>query len=378
MNKYTMIRAAAVVAILAISFVSVPAAGPFQVRKATTAAAVGAAPPAATIGTSPYDGEPLVSGGTGYDYAVYNAAGQALDISVQPNTVTQTVRISFDDGNPASAPVNAAASSLTVAPASIQADGLQTAMIVIVPRDANGVVLGRGLAIAIDPSLLWPAQLTGPVVDLGDGSYRAAATALVPGTGTVRVVVEGVDLAQFPTITATATDPAASLRDLALAQLQGLASAGGPLAAFSAAAGPGTAQYAAVNGAISAIHTAVTALANGDIAQDDNVMKTALGEAIYELEEVLNNPGPLSPLDVRDSMYDVLGAARLIAAWHLDRATATCGVCNASGNPHKLCNAVTTFQTAEAMLAAVNPDWGGIVDEYALAITLSLQAVNAC
>lgn len=107
-------------------------------------------------------------------------------------------------------------------------------------------------------------------------------------------------------------------------------------------------------------------------------MKTILGGAISQLEDVLNNPGPLDPLDVRDSMYDVLGAARLIARWHVDRAAGTCGACNASGNPHKLCVAVTTLETADAMLAAVNPDWSAIVDEYALAITLSLQAVQAC
>jgi hypothetical protein len=377
MTKNTITLAAAVVALLAIPFSTVPAAGPFQLRRATTAAAVSTAPPLATIAISPYDGEPLVSGGTSYYYAVYDASSQALNISVQSNTVTQTIRISFNDGNPASAPVSAAVSSLTVAPASITANGLQTATITVVPRDANGVILGVGLAVAIDPSLLWPAQLTGPVVDLGDGSYRATATALVPGTGTVRVVVEGVDLAALPTITATATS-AASLRELAILQLQGLASAGGPLAAFAATAGPGTPQYGQTNGAINAIQAAVNSLANGDLDNDDNVVKTLLGNAIYELELALNNPGPLNPLDVRDSMDDVLGAARLIAAWHLDRATATCGACDASGNPHKLCNAVTTFETADAMRAAINPDWGAIVDEYALAITQALQAVQAC
>lgn len=232
MNKNHTIRAAAVVAILTTPFASVPATGPFQLRKATTAAAVFTAPAAATVVISPYDGEPLVSGGTRYYYGVYDAAGQALDISVQPNTVTQTIRISFNDGNAASAPVNATVSSLTVAPASISADGLQMSTITIVPRDANGVNLGRGLAIAIDASLLWPAQLTGPVVDLGDGSYRATARAVVPGTGTVRAVVEGVDLAALPTITATAPDPAASRRDLAIAQLAGLAGAGGPWPRF--------------------------------------------------------------------------------------------------------------------------------------------------
>jgi Invasin, domain 3 len=378
MKKNHTIQAAAVVALLAMPFASVSAAGPFQLRKATTAAGVSTAPPAATITVSPYDGEPLGSAGIRYYYGVYDAAGQPLNISVQSNTVTQTVRISFDDANAASAPVNAAASSLTVAPASIQADGLHVATITIVPRDGNGVILGRGLSIAIDPSLLWPAQLAGPVVDLGDGSYRATAAASVPGTGTVRVVVEGTDLAALPTITATAANPADSLRDLGIEQLQGLAGVGGPLAGLAAAAGSGTPQAGALNGAIAAIQSGVTTLANGDLSRDDNVVKTTLGGAISDLENVLNNPGSLNPLDVRDALYDVLGAARLIAEWHVNRATTGCGACDASGNPRKVCDAVTAFQTADAMLAAANPDWGGIADTYARAIELSLQAMQHC
>jgi hypothetical protein len=378
MKNDRTIRVAAVAALVLIPFASVPAAGPFQLHRATTAAAVSSAPPAATITVSPYDGDPLGSGGTSYYYEVHDAAAQALNISVQPNPVTQTLRISFDDGNAASAQVNAAASLLTVVPASIRADGLQTATITIVPRDGNSVLLGRGLSIAIDPALLWPAQLTGPIVDLGNGSYRATVTAVVPGTGSVRVVAEGVDFATFPTITATAADPETSNRDLAIAELQGLASAGGPLAGLSAAAGSGTQQSGAVNNAIAAIQQAANSLANDDLLRDDNDLKTTLGGAISQLEGVLNNPGSLDPQDVRDSLYDVLGAARLIAAWHLDRAAGACGTCDASGNPHKICNAVTSFQAADAMLAAVDPDWGGVLDTYALAVEWSLQAVQQC
>lgn len=362
------------VALVASPFVSVPAAGPFEVRRATTAQAVRTAPPVAVVASSPYDGEPVASGGVSYDYEVYDASGSALDISVQINPVTQTLRIGFDDGNPASAPVDAIMSSVTVAPDSIVADGLHVALITIVPRDANGVLLGRGLAVAIDPSLLWPAQLTAPVTDLGDGSYLATAVAWVPGIGSVRVVVEGIEIAPSPTLTASAADPSLSLRDLAIAELSGEARGDGPLATLLAEAGQHSPQAAAVSGAIRAVNATATMLANNDFPRDDNALKTQLGEAMYELEEVWNSPGSVNPLDLRDAMDDLLGIARLVAQWHLDQASATSGGCNASGYPRKVCDAVTALANADAMRSAAEPDWSATLDAYATVVTLSLQA----
>jgi hypothetical protein len=378
MTKTNMIRAAALAALVATPFVSVPAAGPFQVRRATTAQAVGTAPPVATVATSPYDGEPIVTGGVSYDYAVYDAAGTALDISVQPNPVTHTIRISFDDSNAASAPVDALQSSIAVAPASINADGVQAAVITVIPRDANGVLLGRGLSITIDASLLWPAQLSGPITDLGNGSYRALAVASVPGTGSVRVVVEGVDMAQRPTIDATVVDTSASLRDLAIAQLQSLAGPGGPMSALLAQAGAGTHQGHQIAQAISAANAAVASLENNNTGRDDNDVKSIFDDVVSNLENVLNAPGVLDPLDVRDTIDDLLGVARLLAEWHLEQATAACGTCDGNGNPNKVCDAMAAMEDADAMRAAVSPDWQGALDEYARVIALALQAVQAC
>jgi hypothetical protein len=39
---------------------------------------------------------------------------------------------------------------------------------------------------------------------------------------------------------------------------------------------------------------------------------------------------------------------------------------------------VTSLQAADAMLAAVDPDWGGVLDTYAAAVEWSLQAVQQC
>ena len=250
--------------------------------------------------------------------------------------------------------------------------------VTILPRDANGVLLGRGLAVDIDASPLWPAQLAGPIVDHGDGTYSATAVASVPGTGSVRVTVESIDLASSPTITVNALNPSASLRDLAMQELGGLVGPGGPLASLLTAAGPGTPQAAALAAAQARANAALATLANDDPARDDNVVKTDLDAVLKLLKGVLTSPGALDPLDVRDAMDDIVGIARLIAEWHIDCATGVCGVCDGSGNPNKLCDAIATMAQADAMRAAISPDWGAAVDAYARAIELALQAVDFC
>jgi hypothetical protein len=378
MNANEMIRAAALAALLATPFASVPAAGPFEVRRAATGQAVSTASPLATIATSPFDDAVSMLVASDYYYAVYDASGTALSISVQLNPLTQRIRIGFDDANAASAPVSASASTVVVVPPSIRADGLQTATITVAPRDANGVLLGTGLAIALDASLLWPAQLSGPIVDLGDGSYRAQVDASVSGTGSVRVTVEGVSLAALPTITATPLDPSGSLRDLAIATLSGMTGPGGPLAALSGGAGSGTPQAASLAAASARARAALATLAEDDPARDDNVVKTDLDAVLFLLEDVLDSPGALDPQDVRDTMNDLLDVARLIAEWHIDRAEDSCGVCDGSGDPRKACDAIASMEHADSMRAAISPDWSAIVDEYARAIEGALQAYHAC
>jgi hypothetical protein len=379
MTTNDMIRAAALAALVATPFASVPAAGPFQVRRATAPQAVSSAPPLATIATSPFDDDfaSMLSVSDFY-YQVYNASGSALSISVQTNPATHTIRIGFDDSNTASAPVDASLSSIAVAPSSIQADGLQTALITVEPGDADGVLLGTGLSIAIDASLLWPAQLSGPIVDLGDGSYQALAVASVPGTGSVRAIVEGVSLTALPTITATPLDPSGSLRDLAITMLSGMTGSGGPFEALISAAGPGTPQAAALAAARARANAALATLANDDPNRDDNVLKTDLDAVLSLLAGVLASPGTLDPQDVRDTMDDLLGVARLIAQWHIERATTACGVCDGSGNPNRLCDAIASFAEADEMRAAIDPDWTAVVDAYAWAVERALQAYHSC
>jgi hypothetical protein len=366
-------------ALLATPFAAVPAAGPFQVRRSTAASSVATAPPFATVATSPYDGDATsMASATSYYYAVYDASGQALTISVQAIAATHAIRIGFDDGNAASAPVDTIRSTVTVAPASIRADGLQTATITVVPCDTNGVPLGRGLVVSIDSSILWPATLSAPLADLGDGSYRATVVASTPGTGSIRVVVEGLPLASSPSIAATLVDPSGSLRDLAILDLSGLTSAAGPLAALASQAGAGSPQGTVVSAALADARSALATLANGDVAHDDNVLKTGLDSVLSQLAGVLNSPGSLDPLDVRDAMDDLIGVARMIAAWHVEQAVLSCGACNGAGSPMKVCDAQAALDQADAMRAAVSPNWSAIVDEYAWAVERALQAVQVC
>jgi hypothetical protein len=378
MNTKDMIQAAALAALVATPFSTVPAAGPFQIRRATMPSAVASAPPLATVVTAPYDGEAIGAGGASYYYGVYDGSGHAMDVSVQALVASHMLRIGFDDGNPTSAAVNAAQSSLTVAPASIRADGVQVATITIVPRDSGGVLLGRGLSIAIDSSMLWPAHQSGPLVDLGNGSYAATVTASVPGSGSVRVTVEGAVLSSVPTITATAVDPSSSLREVAIAELGGMTASGGPLATLAAGAGSGTPQATSVNVAIVSVNIAHWMLVNGDPSHDDVVLQTAIKAALWQLSLVQATPGALNPLDVRDAMDDLFGMSRELAQFHMDQAVAACGVCNGSGNPQTVCSGAASMASADAMRAAVTPDWNAIEDAYASAIRASVQSQSAC
>jgi Invasin, domain 3 len=359
---------------------TVSASGAFQIRCAMTPSAVATAPPIATVATAPFeDTSARLTDGANYYYGVYDALGQALDISLDKNPVTQAVRIGFDDGNPASAPVNAQRSTVVVTPATIQADGLQMTTITIAPKDANGVSLGRGLAVSIDATMLWPLRLTGGVVDLRDGTYRAKAVASIAGTGSVWVTVEGIVLATSPVVVATAADPMGSLRDLAIAQLSDLSSAGGPFSVLATQAGAGSPQAATLASAQSKALAMALALANGDPKRDDNLVKTNLDSLLGQLAGLLANPGTVNVSGVRNLMDDLLGVARLLAQYQIDLAAGRCGACNTQTHlPHSVCDAQDQLAAADALRAATAPNWSAAADTYARAIELALQTLQTC
>lgn len=350
----------------------------FTVRRTTSPATVDLSAPVATVQSSPYDDAPArLADGENYYYAVLDAAGRSVPVAALRNGALGCLRLSFDDGNPASAPVSATQSSLTVAPSSVRADGLQAAIATIVPRDGNGVLLGRGLTVTVDASLLWPGRLDAPVEDLGDGSYRARIVSDVPGRGMVDVAVEGVSLFATPTLDFTPLDPEGSLRDLAILRLRDMTAAGSRFADLLAAAGSGSAQAEGIQDAWTDASQALQTLANGDTSHDDNVLKSGLDEALKSLAPLLDRPGALDPADVQDLMNDLLDTARLVAAYHLDLAARGCGAC-AGGSPRKVCEAGDALDAADALRESVRANWSDIVDGYARSVALSLQAEHGC
>jgi hypothetical protein len=254
------------------------AAGPFEVRRGLQGSALDGTGDVSIVATAPFDESMLRShDAANYFYAVFDASGSQLDISVQRIPGAGVVRVGFDDGDPESAPVSASASTVGVAPASIQAGGVEFTTITIVPRDADGQMLGRGLTVSVDAALLWPVTLTGPVVDRGDGSYVAEATAMVPGMGSVEATAEGVVLSSSPSVESTAGIPG-SLRDLAILQLQDLTRPGGRLDASH--------LRPARNRALEALRT----LGGDQPNRDDNALKTDLDGVLSDLE-ALGTPG---------------------------------------------------------------------------------------
>jgi hypothetical protein len=168
------------------------------------------------------------------------------------------------------------------------------------------------------------------------------------------------------------------LRDLAISILSGMTGPGGPLASLAAQAGSGTPQAQALAAANARAQAALATLVNDDPTRDENVLKTDFDAVLSLMEGVLASPGALDPQDVRDAMDDLLGIARLIAEWHIERAEGSCGVCDGSGNPMKVCNAVAWLASGDTMRAAISPDWEAVVDAYARAVEWALQAYHGC
>jgi hypothetical protein len=173
----------------------------FGVRRSSDAATVRSAPVHALPLTSPFDDAVgTLSDGQLYFYVVESAAQTPLSLSVHANHTLDAVRLGFNDGDPVSADPGAGMSLVLAAPDTVPADGLTMAVVVVVPRDADGVALGSGLSLSVDESQLLPGVLASPVVDQGNGSYRFAVASSVTGVGVVSVSVEGVLLLDAPSV----------------------------------------------------------------------------------------------------------------------------------------------------------------------------------
>lgn len=176
--------------------------GPFTVRRSSDPATVRTAPTWATPTLSPFDDDDgVLDDGELHYYVVDDALGQPLALSVHKHAVSQTVRVSFNDGDSSSAPVDSVLSTVSVAPPAVPANGLSTIEVTVLPRDAYGVFLGAGLQLTVDENALLPGVLSGAIVDRGDGSYVFHVISSEPGQGTAEVSVEDLLLDPQPLLT---------------------------------------------------------------------------------------------------------------------------------------------------------------------------------
>ena len=355
----------------------VVAVPPMSVHRTNDAATVRGSTPVASAVQSPYDdASGILDDGQMYVYYVEDAAGVPVLISAHKNLPLNTVRISFDDEDPLSAPVDAARSTVTVAPAGIPADGSSTILVTIIPRDALGVPLGTGLGVTLQGSALWPGALLGSVTDRGDGTYTARILSSVPGQGEVWAVVEGIALTTEPSVTYESTGGPLSLRDEAVLQTDSIVTPGGAVdqlvEGLDPAVDPGAKK---VLDAKKKINEALAEFDKNDPKRDDDALKRKLKEAVGHLVSALDNPGDVDPQALVNLIEDLLEISRKVALHYRDAALAACGPCTGGGN---LCKAEQSLAEGDAEWASPSPDYEKVVDKYAKAVEAAVRAVGEC
>jgi len=365
-----------VAALVALATSAAGAAPPWSIQRSLAASATESTSPHAVVLSAPWDDAPgVLSDGNTYFYLVKDGSGVTLPVSVEKNPLLDTVRLGFDDGDPTSAPVDGQSSSVTVAPPSVPADGLSSAWITILPRDADGLLLGAGLAVSVDLVALWPGTLAGSLVDLGNGMYIGRVVSMVPGRGDVWVDVEGTSLADEPTIDFESTGPL-SLRDLAMLQLDGLTSPGGTfdllVAGLEASTDPGASEV--VQAKADALASLGTLLA-GNPQTDDEAIKDQLKAAVIDLTDALRNPGSVDPAAIETLLEDVLDVARLVAQYWFDIAEAQCSQ-SARTDWTRLDQAEQSLVNGDVSLA--NEEWVGAITHYGKSIEKSQLAMRDC
>lgn len=167
----------------------------FVVRRHSDPAQVRSAAAHAVTYLAPFDDDPgALDDGQAWFYVVETSGGAPRGLSAHPNDVERTVRLGFDDGRDASAPVDPTLSTVTLDAVEAASDGTSAITVTVVPRDTDGVPLGAGCVVGLDPALLGPGTTLGAAADNRDGSYTFRVVSTTPGDGTVMVTVEGIVL----------------------------------------------------------------------------------------------------------------------------------------------------------------------------------------
>lgn len=178
-----------------------PVGNDFYIRRSTDPSVVRAAPPHETVISAPYDDRFGVLGdGETYFYVIEREGGLPVGLSAHKDTMDDTVRLGFDDGDAASAPVDSSFSTLHLDAPVAAADGASAVTVTLVPRDPDGILIGSGCAVEIGSVQLEPAVPAGPIVDNRDGTYTLRIVSAEAGTVSLRVFVEGVELDEQPEI----------------------------------------------------------------------------------------------------------------------------------------------------------------------------------
>jgi len=177
------------------------ALGPFDLLRSVDASALKTSAVHDGSNASPYqDAAGSLGDGQTYYYIVRAAGGSFIDVTVSKDRANDRLELSFDDTVPVP-PADASLSTVSVAPAIVPADGMTTAMITIVPKDAVGQVIGPGLDLTLDLFLLDPAVQVGEIQDMGDGSYVVYVASSRIGQALVEIDVDGVVLDDQPALT---------------------------------------------------------------------------------------------------------------------------------------------------------------------------------
>ena len=350
---------------------------PMSVHRTNDPATVRGSAPAAVAVQSPYDDAPgVLDDGQMHVYYVEDDAGDPVRIAVHKNLPLSTVRISFDDEDPFSAPVDAALSGVTLAPATIPADGSTIALVTIFPRDAAGVPLGTGLDISLDGSALWPGSLLGPVTDEGNGLYTARILSSAPGQGDVWVTVEGILLSAEPSVTYESTSGPLSLRDEAVWQTDAITSPGGAFDQVVAGLDPDQDPGAdKVESARLEVLGALVVFDENDPNRDVDALSNFLKSAVGDLSSALDDPGGVDPQTLLSLIEYVLEIARKVALHHRNAAEVNCGPCTHGGD---LCQADNFLSKGDQEAASSTPDYEKVIDWYAKAIEVAVKAGGAC
>jgi hypothetical protein len=371
-NRYTY----AIITLLILALAPPAAAEQFMIHSGSDAISARESAPRATLSISPYDDAVLEDGFSHY-YLVRNEDGEQVGISVHKNSLLGAVRIAFDDGNPSAAPVDPSQSSVLLSPASLPADGISMAQILIVPRDADAVPLGSGLNIQIDLEALFPGFLCGSLVDRGDGSYLYSVVSALPGSGRIWISVEGIPLENAPTLTFEYAGGPSDLRELARQNLEAMTMFGGPFDAILTGVDPLDPGAERVLAAWELATAGLELLYAESYDQDHEVVGLHLSAAIDELAAALDEPGELETATIVAVLDELLDVGNLIARFHFNRAQDSCGACDpAEGG--QLCAAEQALYKGDAERTAADTDHVKALRWYAKAVEKALDARARC